>query len=89
MSYYAVLQDKKKRKNMTGDKIFEEYLEKSQNGSGGFHKKGKSWVIIISMVAAVILIAIFFKSLSESMSSEEVKNSVEIAWYDTYGLTKK
>jgi len=74
---------------MTGDKIFEEYLEKKQRGISGFPKKGKSWVIIISMVAAVILIAIFFKSMSDSMSSEEVKNSVEIAWYDTLWVDKE
>jgi hypothetical protein len=89
MGYCAVLQDNKKRKNMSGDKIFEEYLEKKQGGSGWFPKKGKSWVIIISMVVAVILIAIFFKSLSESMSSEEVKKSVEIAWYDTLWVNKE
>jgi hypothetical protein len=79
---------KKKRTNMTGDKIFEEYLEKKPGGIAGFPKKGKTWVIIISIVAAVILAVIFFKSLSDTMSSEEVKKSVEIAWYDTLWVDK-
>ncbi len=73
---------------MTGDKIFEEYLEKKPGGIAGFPKKGKTWVIIISIVVAVILAVIFFKSLSDTMSSEEVKNTVEIAWYDTLWMDK-
>jgi hypothetical protein len=89
MCYCSALQNNKKRKNMTGDNIFEEYLEEKQGGIFGFPKKGKTWIIIISMIAAVILIAIFFKSLSESMGSEEVKNSVKIAWYDTLWVDKE
>ncbi len=74
---------------MTGDKIFEEYLEKKPDGISWFPKKGKSWIIIISIVVAVILIAIFFKNLSDSMSSQEVKDSVAIAWYETLWVNKE
>jgi hypothetical protein len=73
---------------MTGDKIFEEY-QKKQTGIAGFPMKGKAWVIIISMVAAVILVLLFFKTMSDSMSSEEVKNSIEIVWSDTFWVDKE
>ncbi|UCH93784.1 MAG: hypothetical protein JSV88_26440 [Candidatus Aminicenantes bacterium] len=74
---------------MTDDKIFEEYLEKKEQGISGFFKNPKSWVILVCVVVAIILLVVFLKTLSEGMSSQEVKNSIQIAWHDTKWVDKE
>jgi hypothetical protein len=75
---------------MSNDKLFEEYLEKEKSGFSGFFKNPKSWVLLVSILVAIILLAYFFKTvILEGMTAEEVKNSIEIVWYDTMWVDKK
>jgi len=75
---------------MTGDNLFEEYLEKKEGGVSGFFKNPKSWITLISVVVGIILAVLFFIStVLGGMSGEEVKNSVKIVSYDTKWVDKK
>ena len=74
---------------MTGDQLFEEYIEKEQRGVSAFFKNPKSWILIVGIVAAVVLVLIFIKSLAEGMSSGEVKESIEIIGVDTKWVDKE
>jgi hypothetical protein len=75
---------------MTEDKLFKNYLDKEKKGFAEFIKNPKSWVIILTALAAVVLVIYFYKSvILEGMSSEEVKNSIEIVWHDSKWVDKK
>jgi hypothetical protein len=74
---------------MTGNgKIFEEYVDR--NKGFNFFKRSKSWVIIVTVLVAVVLAWFFYKTaILERMSSEEVQNSIEVVWQDTAWVDKK
>lgn len=76
---------------MTEEKLFEKYMEKEEGGGiSRFFKNPKAWVIITSVIAAVILFVIFYDTvIVGGMSSEEVRNSVEIVWHDSKWVDKK
>ena len=74
---------------MTGNQLFEEYLEKEEAGKPGFFKKTRSWVILVSVVVGIILAVVFYKSIAAGMTGTEVKKSTAIAWYDTTWVDKE
>lgn len=75
---------------MTEEKLFEKYMEKEGGGVSGFFKNPKSWVILTSIVAAVILLVIFYDMvIVGGMSSEDVRSSIEIVWHDSKWVDKK
>jgi hypothetical protein len=75
---------------MSNDKLFEEYLGEKKGGFPGFFRNPRSWILLVSILVAVILLAYFFKSvILEGMTGEEVKKSIEIVWYDTRWVDKK
>jgi len=66
---------------MTEENIFDKYLEKNK---GGLFKSSRSWLFLFTIVLAVVLLVIVYKTvILGSMSPEEVKNSIEIVWSDT------
>lgn len=66
--------------------IFEDYLVEKKD----FFKRPKSWVIIISSIAAIVLLILFYKSvILETMSPKEVADSIEVVWYDTKWVEKE
>lgn len=69
--------------------IFKEYLDE-EKGISQFFKQSKSWLILITALAGIILVWIFIKYvILGSMSIEEVQNSIEIVWHDTKWVKKK
>ncbi len=74
---------------MTDDKLFAEYSEKKPGGVSGFFKNPKSWVIVIMAAAALILAVAYIINLSAGMTAKEVKNSIEVAEYDTLWVDKE
>ncbi len=74
--------------NNSRDTIFEEYTQQP-GGIDHFLKQPKSWLIIFSIITAIVLVWYFYKSvILDSWNAEEVKKSIEIVWNDTKWVEK-
>jgi hypothetical protein len=74
---------------MTGDQLFKEHLEKEQKGTSGLLKRPKTWAIPITVLAAIILGVVIYKSITSGMTGKEVIDSIAIAWHDTTWMDKE
>lgn len=74
---------------MNDENIFEKYLDNQEKGFSGFFKKSKSWVLIIAIVTAIVLVIAYYKiAIVGGMSAAEVKNSIRIVSNDSIWVDK-
>ncbi len=74
---------------MNDENIFEKYLDNQEKGFSGFFKKSKSWVLIIAVITAIVLVIAYYKiAIVGGMSAAEVKNSIRIVSTDSVWVDK-
>ncbi len=65
-------------------------MEEKKGGLAGLLKTPKGWLIFFSIIAGIILLALFYKTaVLDVMSSDEVKNSIQVVWTDTKWVDKE
>lgn len=68
--------------------LFENYLPE-HTGFSGWIKRPKSWVTIVSVLAAVILLIVFINSINDQMSPREVEKSIQLSVTDSRWVIKE
>ena len=65
--------------------LFKEITQKTE-----FYKQTKFWASLFTIIAGLILILLFYKTvIKETMSEEEVAKSIRIVWQDSIWVDKK
>ncbi|MCU0287311.1 MAG: cupredoxin domain-containing protein [Acidobacteria bacterium] len=71
------------------ESIFKDYMTEKK-GFSHFIRQPKSWLLIFSIVLAIILAILFYKSvILDTMSAKEVADSIELVWHDTKWVEKE
>lgn len=71
------------------EKIFDDYMHEKK-GFSHFIKRPKSWLVLFTIVLAVLLAALFYKSvIMETMGPKEVADSIQVVQYDTKWVEKE
>lgn len=71
------------------EEIFQEYMEEN-GGLSNWFKRPKSWLIIFSILAAIVLLIVFYYgTIKGGMSPQEVENSIQVVWQDTKWVQKE
>lgn len=71
------------------DQPFENMIEGDVSLKGKL-KKPKFWLSVFMVVAGIFLLVTFYRSvIKDSMSPEEVMQSIEVVWYDTKWVDKE
>lgn len=69
--------------------LFQEYSEK-KTGFSKYFNQSKFWLSLFIVVIGVFLLIIFYKYvIKESMSPEDVKNSIQIVWHNSKWVDKE
>jgi len=71
------------------EEIFKDYL-KEKKGFSHFIRRPKSWLILFTIVLAVLLAALFYKSvIVDTMGPKEVADSIQVVRHDTKWVEKE
>lgn len=69
--------------------LFEAYAAEKKGGLANLLKTPQGWLLIFSVLAGIVLLALFYKTaVLDVMSNEEVKNSIQILSIKTTWINK-
>ncbi len=69
--------------------IFNDYMKEKKDFSH-FIRQPKSWLILFTIVLAVVLAALFYKFvILDTMGAKEVTDSIQVVWHDTKWVEKE